>query len=98
MNEAVSSVIAYSREGGRVCPQPQLWNALWEILLGRRRVGVGWEPPAPLILAAWDHTSNLEKMLRLTEHIEWADKHGNLAEVVTFLRNLSEADWHHLNE
>jgi hypothetical protein len=38
---------------GRVCPQPVVWQQLWEILPDRRRVGAGWEPLSPLILAAW---------------------------------------------
>ncbi len=34
-----------------------------------------------LILAKWADTSNLDKMMRLVEHIDWADKHGNLPKV-----------------
>jgi hypothetical protein len=51
MNESVESVVAYCRENDRVCPLPPLWNRLWEMLPGRSRVAVGWQPP-PLILAA----------------------------------------------
>ncbi len=50
------------------------------------------------ILAAWDHTSNLEKMLRLADHIDWAEKHGSLPEVAAFLRKLDESQWHHLGD
>ncbi len=77
---------------------PQVWNALWETLPDRHRVGDGWEPPLPLILGAWHFTSNLEKMLRLEEHIRWAEQHGRLAEVDQFLRSLPESDWHHLGD
>ena len=38
------------------------------MLPDRRREGSGWEPPLPLILAAWHTTSALSKMLRLEEH------------------------------
>ncbi len=40
------------------------------------RVGSGWNPPLPLILAAWDHTTGLEKLLRLKQHIEYATEKG----------------------
>ena len=56
MTDTVESLVAYCRENGRVCPQPTLWNELWEMLPDRRRVGSGWEPPVLLILTAW-HTT-----------------------------------------
>lgn len=68
------------------------------MLPDRRQIGAGWEPPLPLILGAWHHVSNLEKMLRLAEHIQWADKHGKLTEASAFLRGLVESDWHHLGD
>ena len=98
VSESAESLIAYCRENSRVCPMPQRWNALWELLPNRTRVGGGWQPPLPLILAAWDHTPGMLKMLRLAEHIEWADKHGTLESVARFLRGLSEEDWFHLGD
>jgi hypothetical protein len=38
------------------------------------------------------------KMLRLAEHIEWAEKHDNLLEIASFLRDLPEKDWHHIGD
>jgi hypothetical protein len=98
MSDAADSLIAYCRENGRVCPQPNLWQQLWEILPNRKRVGVGWQPPLPLILGAWHETPGMAKMLRLAEHIEWAEKHNSLAPVAAFLRHLREEDWYHLGE
>lgn len=94
----IESLIAYCRENRRVCPMPQVWNELWETLPERHRVGDSWEPPLPLILGAWHFASNLEKRLRLEEHIQWAEQHGSLVEVDQFLRSLPESDWHHLGE
>ena len=68
------------------------------MLPNKQRAGGGWEPALPLILAAWHDTPALFKMLRLAEHIEWADKHGALVSVATFLRALREEDWHHLGK
>jgi hypothetical protein len=98
MNKEADELIAYCRENNRVCPQPDRWNELWKMLPNRKQVGAGWEPPLPLILAAWYETPAMSKMLRLAEHIQWADTHGVLPKVAAFLRNLSEEDWHHLGE
>jgi hypothetical protein len=78
----------------RVCPQPTLWNELWQLLPGRRQVGAGWEPSLPLILAAWHHTSDSEKRARLRLHLQWAANHGVLDVVAAFLQTLKSQDWH----
>lgn len=92
----LDALLEYVRQNGRVCPQPQRWNELWEMLPGRRRVGNGWEPAVPLILAAWWDTPALVKMSGLEEHIRYADAHGGLADVDRYLRGLPEEEWAHL--
>jgi hypothetical protein len=98
MMETAESLIAYCREGGRVCPMPRHWTTLWEMLPERRLIGGGWEPSLPLILAAWDETPAMPKMHRLSEHIKWAEKHNALDTVAAFLKRLSEEEWHHTGE
>jgi hypothetical protein len=49
---------------------PHQWNRLYELLPNKRRAGNGWEPSLPLLLAAWDETPAIAKVLRLKEHIE----------------------------
>ena len=98
MNDTVDSLIAYCRVNERVCPKPTLWNQLWELLPNRKRVGLAWEPPLPLILAAWYETPAMVKMDRLEEHIKWAGKQDSIERIATFLRGLKEEDWHHLGE
>lgn len=98
MTNSVESLIAYCRENGRVCPQPTLWNELWEMLPNRRRVGSRCEPPPPLILALWHVTPAPMKMSRLAEHIEWAARHDTLEDVAAFLRGLREEDWYHFDD
>lgn len=56
MSESTEGLMAYCRANARVCPMPQRWSALWELLPNRTRVGAGWQPPLPLILGAWDVT------------------------------------------
>ena len=96
--DAVEDVIEYCRDKNRVCPMPQQWSKLWKMLPNRRRDDDGWQPPSPLILAAWHVTPNMMKMLRLVEHIQWAEKHGALESAATFLHKLNEEDWHHLGD
>jgi len=95
---AKGNLITYIRENNRVCPVPMRWNDLYELLPDRKRNGGGWEPPLPLILAAWHTTPALPKMLRLAEHIEWAAAHSALDKVDAYLRGLPESDWYHLGE
>ncbi|SRR5258708_21468665 len=94
--ETKDDLIKYCHDNGRVCPMPTRWNELWERLPNRKRVGAGWEPGLPLILAAWHDTPAILKMVRLQEHIEWAEKNGALDEIGAFLRSLPEEDWAHI--
>jgi hypothetical protein len=92
----LQNLLQYVRDEGRICPEPGKWHELWQLLPDRQRVGSGWNPPLPLILAAWDHTTGLEKMLRLKEHIEYAAEKGILDQVEQFLRSLQPEEWHTL--
>ena len=98
MKTQLQTLIDYCAKDGRVCPMPSKWNELWEMLPNRSRTGSRWEPALPLILAAWYDTTNIEKMLRLREHLEWAEKHGNLDIVDKYLKDLPESNWHHLDD
>ena len=86
----LADLLSYVQANRRVCPQPQRWKGLWQMLPNRHRVGGGWEPPLPLILAAWWDTPPLLKMIRLHEHLEYAKRHGVFDQVDAFLRALPE--------
>ncbi|MBL0353058.1 MAG: hypothetical protein IPP03_10495 [Dechloromonas sp.] len=90
--------MAEVQKNKRVCPQPQRWLQLFDMLPDKKLSGAGREPSLPLILAAWWDTPAMSKMLRLREHIEWAASHGCLEEVNMFLRGLPEDQWHHIGE
>lgn len=92
---SIEDVIAEAEKNGRICPLPMRWNELWEKLPNRTRKGAGWEPPLPLILAAWWDTPILAKKLRFREHLEWADKHKCLDDIYKFMVELSEDQWYH---
>ena len=85
----------YCIADGRVCPMPQYWSQLWEMLPRKmQKPNGGWEPPMPLILAAWDQTTDFDKQVRLREHIMWAEFVGFTEEIDRFLRGLDEDEWH----
>jgi hypothetical protein len=63
----------------------------------KQRVGEGWDPPLPLILSAWGNTTDLEKMLRLKVHIEYAHENGVFQQVDAFLRSLPDDEWHRID-
>jgi hypothetical protein len=91
------ALMEYCQVNDRVCPHK--WVELYEMLPNTKRNNKGgWDPSLPLILAAWFTTSNLMKILRLREHIEWADQHNAIDIVDEFLRSLPEDGWHHLKD
>ena len=94
----LEEVLAIAQANDRVCPQPQKWNELYELLPNRSRVGSGWEPPLPLILAAWWDTPAIAKIARFREHLDWADRHGAIDVVHNYIAALPEKDWHHVGE
>jgi hypothetical protein len=98
MAEALEQLLTYCRENERVCPAPQRWNELWQILPNKRRKGVGWEPPLPLILAAWWEASDQQKQERLEHHVRWAGDHNFIDQIAKFLNSRPESEWHHLGE
>lgn len=83
----------------RAVPNPITWNELYNCLQDKHRTSSGgWEPPLPLILGAWNFASPLEKHLRFKEHLQWADKKGQINEVGALLRALPEEKWCHFGE
>ncbi|MBP6177424.1 MAG: hypothetical protein KA473_08310 [Anaerolineales bacterium] len=97
MNEKLEALLEYVKADGRICPMPDYWNQLWEMLPDKKRVGVSWEPSLPLILAAWWDTPYLAKILRFHEHIHYAAEHGVLDDVDTYLRSLTKEQWFYGN-
>ena len=94
MTEMIADYVSQLESEGKVCPMPMRWNELWEMLPGRPRQGSGWNPPALLILAAWNFTSDEEKHERFLLHLNWADKHGVAVQAIEFLQSLTDEDWH----
>ena len=88
------SLIQFCQENSRICPMPIYWSGLYELLPNKRQGEFGWEPPLPLILAAWSVTLDLEKSVRFRKHLEWAFQQKIIDKVDSFLRGLSADKWH----
>jgi hypothetical protein len=91
---ALQELMIQASKDGRVCPQPMVWNRLWELLPDRKRQDAGWEPPLPLILAAWWATSDSDKRERFHLHLRWACERGAAEAVAILLSNMKPEDWH----
>jgi hypothetical protein len=97
--ETFDSLWAYCTAKKRLVPMPPEWAELHDMLVNtRQKPSGGWEPPLPLILAAWNCTMPIEKQLRFREHIQWAFDQNQLDEVGAFLRALPEEKWVHFGE
>lgn len=93
-NDKLTVLLEYVKSDGRVCPMPNYWNELWEMLPARKQKNSGgWEPSLPLILAAWWDVPALPKMVRLIEHIKYAANYDVLDEVDTYIRSLKPNQW-----
>jgi hypothetical protein len=91
----LDELVEFCTDDSRVCPLPRHWHELWKMLPNREPRGAGWEPPLPLILAAWWEASDSLKRARLKVHLEWANSNGVLGEAADFLLALSDEDWHY---
>jgi hypothetical protein len=94
----LEGLIQYCKDKDRVCPQPQVWNEMWNKLKYKKQIRAGLEPPLPLILAAWYVSSCSSKQFRLVQHLNWADIHGQLKEISDFMISLTEERWFHTND
>lgn len=98
-SEVFEELWLYCASNNRLVPMPTQWNHLYGLLkYTRQKPSGGWEPPLPLILAAWHYTMPIEKQLRFKEHLEWARQNAQLEQIGAFLRALPEDQWCHFGE
>lgn len=98
-SQTFDSLWEFCTDSNRLVPMPPKWNDLYGLLKNtRQKPSGGWEPPLPLILAAWYHSMPIEKQLRFKEHLQWAQAQSQLEEIGAFLRSLPESQWCHFGE
>lgn len=88
-------VMQLARHRNRVCPVVPRWLE-FHALLSRHARSPRDVLPEPLEGAAWSGTPSLAKRMVFRDQIEWAERHGCLAEAHAFLQNLPDSGWHHM--
>lgn len=74
------------------------------MLPNKAHVDRQWQPQLPRVLSSWWASSDLQKSQRFVEHLLWADRHGVIADIDAYLRELkADAEdwsnsWHISNE
>lgn len=81
----MESLLRYVAADGRICPMPNSWVELREML--------GPDPPQIAILGGWWAVPPVFKMLIVDAQIRYAAEHGKLPMVDRFLRSLSPREW-----
>lgn len=94
----LDAAMLVARRNNRVCPRPESWVKLSELLPARKTLRGTQPPPAPLTGPAWQVTPPLTKRLCFREQIEWAERQGVLESVMAFMQALPEEDWLHMGE
>jgi len=95
----VAQALVEVRRFNRVCPQPEPWQRLYELLLSvAGSDGTRQPPPPPLTGRAWEATSAMPKRICLRDQLEWAAPLGALPQVMQFLMSLPEPQWHHMGD
>lgn len=90
INDAMVEV----RRNNRVCPSPARWQQLYEMLPNR----TASRPTPPLVGPSWQATPSLSKRMCLREHLAWAETQESLPQVLDFLKQLPEEEWHHMGD
>ena len=88
----LDDVLGEVRRNNRVCPMPTVWVRIHALLPNKPP----HLPAVPATRDEWSRTPSLQKRARLREHIEWAERHGLLAEVARFIEDLPEEEWVHM--
>lgn len=79
-------------QDGMVCPKPQAWDKLWNII----KASVGDEPLAlPLILAAGGETTDHQKLDRFLEQLAVGERNGAGSRLFEEISGLSPSRWHY---
>ena len=80
----------------RICPNPLRWRGLYQELVAHAKVRPCDPslPPMPFVLGGWAKSSDVEKMRRWRETVDWAAANGCAAVV----ENLSPEDFYQVEK
>lgn len=94
----LDAAMLVARRNNRVCPRPERWQELHQLLPVRKTPRGEQLAPQPPTGPVWSKTAPLTKRLLFREHIEWAEAQGALEGVMSFLQKMQETDWLHMGE
>lgn len=77
----------------RVCPKPMIWNDVWKLIDNATTENIS----KPMILAAWNFSSDIEKHTRFKYHLTKAVELNLLVEVMNIIGE-KESNWHHYDK
>lgn len=80
------ALLDYCGMEGRVCPAPDAWRRMWQLLDACATDRKPLHPPAP------DEPTNSLKWA-LVDHLLWADQLGLFGKVDHYLRGLAADQW-----
>lgn len=93
MGSERDALLAFVQLEDRVCPNPQEWMAMYD-LLPPRVAGDKSHPGIPLILGGWWDSNDAAKRRRLAAQIRYAHVNGVFEAVDKYLRSLPESAWY----
>ena len=94
----LDAAMVEARRNNRVCPRPEHWIAIYEMLPGRTLVNGKQFPTPPITGPAWKATPSLPKRLFFREHLEWAERHKVIDAVYAQMKQLPEDAWLHMGD
>lgn len=87
----VKRFIALIKNNSYICPNPMVWNDFY------LKFNANGDLLKPLILGAWHHTSDTDKINRLKEQLEAISIGQDKQEAFAFLEKLPDSDWYKKN-
>jgi len=94
LSQTANDVISVLEEDNIICPLPTFWTKVWKLLPKRKQYAdKSWNIPLPLILSTGLHSSDEEKKQRFKEHLEYAEEHNKLDDIIIYLNTLKHDDW-----
>jgi hypothetical protein len=96
----LSHAIKESNKNARVCPVPEVWQKIYDMLPDKI---VGEYVNRPVCIPEFKSDScrnSLFLCLRLDfrEHLEWASTHGFIEEIYQLIHDLPEDQWLHIGD
>jgi hypothetical protein len=96
LSSAAARVLEHQRLRGRSYPTPRYWDRLYQ-MLEEEAEKRGKTPPPPPLTHALDHDpTEEEKIERLAEQLQWADRNMLLHRIQMFFDAVPSSGWNRL--